>query len=198
MHNHFDDRERAQNYNKRGNIVELGKHLASYIAEHETCENAHILDFGCGTGLVGIPLLAHCKKLSFLDPSEPMLEILRESLEKQPQKNYDVTHGAIFDYKGDDDLDIVIAQLVIHHVSDQVEVLREILKHMKPGGRIYVVEFMPSEVRKSAWTEEQFRAMFEQAGFREFKQHDWMPMHVAFPPSTVETDHPLCMIRALK
>ena len=102
----------------------------------------------------------------------------------------------IFDYKGED-VDIVIAQLVIHHVGDHIGALNEIVKHMKLGARIYVVEFQKTEAR-NAWSEEQLREIFDEVGLTGFQYRSWASMRAAFPPSTAETEHPLCIVTAAK
>ena len=77
----FQGIARAREYNSRGNMADLGRKLATYIAEHENCKDARVLDFGCGTGLVAIPLLEKCKEIELLDPSEGMLAVLEEVFE---------------------------------------------------------------------------------------------------------------------
>ena len=99
----------------------------------------------------------------------------------------------IFDYKGED-VDIVIAQLVIHHVGDHIGALNEIVKL---GAWIYVVEFQKTEAR-NAWSEEQLREIFDEVGLTGFQYRSWASMRAAFPPSTAETEHPLCIVTAAK
>ena len=44
------------------------------------CPRARVLELGCGTGRVAIPLLAHCASVHGLDRSEAMLQIALEKV----------------------------------------------------------------------------------------------------------------------
>ena len=193
----FQSKERALQYHKFGNIVQLSTGLAEHLIKEGYCKDARILDFGCAVGFVGIPLLEHSKSVCFLDPSEGMCEVLRESLDKQPQKNYDICQGTMFDYKGEP-FDLVIAQLVLHHIEDHMEALKEVAKYTKPGGKLVIVEFMPSETGRRAWTEQELKDICAESGFTDFKYRSWLMMHARLPGFSTEIDQPLCFAEATK
>ena len=71
----------------------------------------------------------------------------------------------------DESFDVALACSVLEHVDDPYQVVRELYRIMRPGGRVFAwvpfffgVHAFPQDV--SRFTEEGFRRVFERAGFR--------------------------------
>ncbi|KAK8853790.1 hypothetical protein M9Y10_016333 [Tritrichomonas musculus] len=101
-----------------------------------------IIDFGAGTGLVGINFLKYVKKVIFEDISESMLEQCRKNLSSQDSKNYEIFCGPIHDYKGEN-ADIILASLVFHHIDDIYDLSKVLLSKLKPKGKLIICDFLP-------------------------------------------------------
>ncbi|OHS98861.1 type 12 methyltransferase [Tritrichomonas foetus] len=123
--------------------IEACKIFAGMIKENvKLTPETVILDFGAGTGLVGIPLLPHVKKIIFEDISEHMLAKCQENLDKQENKNYEILLSDVKDYNGEK-ADIVIASMVYHHFEDIEAMTKTLLSKMKPHGILIICDFLP-------------------------------------------------------
>ena len=192
--NSFKHQEIARNYNSMGNITEHGSELAKFVADHD-CKGCRVMDFGCGTGLVGIPLLSECKEVIFLDPNGPMIQVLKDSLDSQSNKNYVIHEGTIFDYTGENP-DVVVCSLVLHHVDHHEEVLKEIFNRIVPGGKIFIADFAPNPDRP-AWTKEEFEGIVQRAGFINIHHQTWKTLRMKDPNNQIK-EQPLQLIFATK
>lgn len=101
-----------------------------------------VIDFGAGTGLVGIEFLKHVKKVIFQDISQPMLQKCQENLNAQTQTNYDIFNEDISNYQGEK-ADIILASMVYHHIDDVVQISKIILSKLKPHGKLIICDFLP-------------------------------------------------------
>ena len=70
-------------------------------------ENSIVLDFGCGSGIIGLDFLPIAGKVVFLDPAPGQIECTKEKLSKQTRSNYEIVQGFIDDYHGDKVVDFL-------------------------------------------------------------------------------------------
>lgn len=105
-----------------------------------------ILELGCGTGRLLIPLLKNGKKVAGLDLSKRMLEILRKKAKEQnlAPKLY---LGNMINFKIKEKFDTILvpyrAFLHIENQEDQIKTLKNIRAHLKPKGRVILNFFTP-------------------------------------------------------
>lgn len=97
------------------------------------------LEFGCGTGLVGFMLTDLIEELSFVDPSEGMIEVVNEKIEQlgaTQVKGYctDLIAGNF------EDQDLIFSSMAMHHIVDLKPVFERIRHGLKEGGRLCIVD----------------------------------------------------------
>lgn len=131
--------------------------VAFYVGEAARIEAAvKVLEVGCGTGRISIPLARAGNQIVGLDCSATMLAQFRDKLANEPQ----AVRDRVSLYEGDArDLqaasaalgrvfDLAIAPFrVIQHlltVSDQLRCLAAIRRHLAPGGRLVFDVFNPN------------------------------------------------------
>lgn len=114
--------------------------------------NTKIIDFACGTGLVGekiAPFIAH-GQFTGVDISDTMLDIFdarAARLEKKwPGLEMRSMCGDVLDPKLDTDAlkdwaDILICTLAFHHIHSVEEVATVLKSFVRPGGYIFVYDF---------------------------------------------------------
>lgn len=141
----------------------------------QQCRTA--VDLGCGTGAVLAHLLPRAESVIGVDGSARMLEICRRRLEGEgvPEPRYSLRIGELDHLPlRDHEADFVCINLVLHHLSDPVEVLLEVRRILAPGGRLFVADFLrhDDETMRSRYgdrwlgfDEEQLTGGLRRAGF---------------------------------
>jgi 2-polyprenyl-3-methyl-5-hydroxy-6-metoxy-1,4-benzoquinol methylase len=96
-----------------------------------------LLEFGCGTGLLGFALLRSVRHVTFADSSREMLAVVREKIAAAGATNAtvlpidpaaDVPPGARYD--------LVCTLMTLHHVPDTDRLLRTFHGLLVPGGYV--------------------------------------------------------------
>ena len=100
-----------------------------------------VADIGCGTGNVAEILSPCVQEVIAVDPSEPMLRAARKRL--ADCRNIRFAHGSLSDLPVDDaSAHAATLVLVLHHVSDPENALREVRRILKPDGRILIIDML--------------------------------------------------------
>lgn len=109
-----------------------------------------ILELGCGTGRVALPLAEAGYEVTGLDLSAPMLERARENarmLSPESQQRLQLVAGdmASFDLPGAFDLGIIAFRSfqMLLTPEDERRCLQAIHRHLAPGGRLVIDVFDP-------------------------------------------------------
>src|SRR5574337_421365 len=85
-----------------------------------------VLDFGCGTGLLTLQLQPLVRRITGVDSSKGMLDVLRSKVSEQRQPNVE-THCLDLP-KGDalpGSYDAVVSSMTFHHIQHVVPVLQQ-------------------------------------------------------------------------
>lgn len=100
-----------------------------------------LIDFGCGTGLLGIPLTEHYQEVIFVDDSPVMLEVLQSKIKANGIQNAiimttgDLTGSKVLP------VDEILLSLVLLHIPDTEKILRFLYGLLKPDGKLFLVDF---------------------------------------------------------
>jgi len=101
-------------------------------------------DLGCGSGTLSEALAPFVRRVVAVDDSEAMLGEARERLRRFD--NVELRRGAIESLPLDDaSLDAATLVLVLHHLPDPEEAVREVSRALRPGGRLLVVDMLPHD-----------------------------------------------------
>ena len=104
-----------------------------------------ILDMGTGAGLLLPGLLRRAERVIAIDSSTTMLGMARRSLGKETMRCDfrlgDLGHLPV----ADGEVDLVMACMVLHHLSHPAEAIREAHRALAPGGRLIVVDLYRHE-----------------------------------------------------
>ncbi len=102
------------------------------------------LDFGCGTGVVGLSLIDLFDRVYFLDTSLNMLNVVDEKLKEIGVSNAETLHIDLeqdnnmdFDFK----VDCIFMCQVLLHINDYVPVLDKLKNMLNPNGVLVIVDF---------------------------------------------------------
>ena len=104
-----------------------------------------VLDMGTGAGLLLPGLLRRAERVIAIDSSTTMLGMARRSLGKETMRCDfrlgDLGHLPV----ADGEVDLVMACMVLHHLSHPAEAIREAHRALAPGGRLVVVDLYRHE-----------------------------------------------------
>jgi ubiquinone/menaquinone biosynthesis C-methylase UbiE len=97
-----------------------------------------VLELACGTGRVTLELAKSGKKITALDYSEEMIDILRDKIRKEKVRNIDVVLGDMRSFELHKKFDaILITSNSLNHIetiSDLKNCFESIMKHLKKDG----------------------------------------------------------------
>lgn len=119
----------------------LKKLEAASEPEQSSDSEVELLDLGGGTGELA-RYLPQNLKVTVADPSEAMLKQGREKLFKQ-QVEHVLADGADLPF-ADNSFDYLTISDALHHFREVEPALSEALRVLKPGGKLYILEFDPT------------------------------------------------------
>lgn len=136
----MDDPDEAAAYDDMGHDGVNQLFVADLLASGDIGRN--VMDVGTGTAQIPIALCqahADCRVLA-VDAAVSMLEIARNNVlaANLEQRINLAHHDARAVTWNDEPFDTLISNSLIHHVPDPAAVLVEMLKHLRPGGRIFI------------------------------------------------------------
>lgn len=131
---------------------------------------ARVLELGCGTGRVSIPLAQACGFLHGLDRSNAMLELCREKIATAglATNRIVVEHGHITAFDLGSRFDLIVAPFrVIQNLETDAQLdglFHCIRKHLSPNGRCILNVFHPNRPREEllrTWVTKEERLAWE-------------------------------------
>lgn len=103
-------------------------------------KNDTVMDFGCGTGLIGLNIAPFVKKLIGVDISDKMLDVFNEKAKKSNLNNTQtllVVENAKFDNLG---LDSVVSAMALHHIKNPDELFKDFNHSLNLGGVLAIAD----------------------------------------------------------
>ncbi len=104
------------------------------------------IDFGCGTGLVGMNLLSEFDSILFLDTSQNMIHQIEQKISSSNIQN---ATTLCFDLEKDSLLnlhaDYIFMSQVLLHIKDVELVLSRLYEVLREGGQLLIVDFDKNE-----------------------------------------------------
>jgi 2-polyprenyl-3-methyl-5-hydroxy-6-metoxy-1,4-benzoquinol methylase len=176
--------EKARSWDADPERVQRAHVVAEAIREHvPLASDTRVLDYGCGTGLLGFALLPHAGHVTFADDSEGMLEIVREKIASTAATN---AEAVLLDLTTDpppaEHFDLIVTLMTLHHIEDTDMILRRFHTLLDPGGMLCVVDL------------DRENGSFHGAGFAGHRGFDrenitGAARRAGFHPVTIETVH---------
>jgi ubiquinone/menaquinone biosynthesis C-methylase UbiE len=134
--NKYDTKERQ----------ELAQIIVNEIkSELKNSKDKSLLDYGSGTGLVGLELSSFVTKIRLMDSAEQMLAIAREKITRTNIENAEVIHSDFTKTTSNIKTDIVVVSLVLLHILDVYEMLKNFYSVLNANGKLIIIDFDKNE-----------------------------------------------------
>ena len=166
MANRYDSTERIQ-------IAKVTSDAIRKFLVDANDKNA--LDFGCGTGLVGMNLLNDFNSMLFLDPSPNMINQIKQKIADSNIQNADTL---CFDFekegRTDVQVDYIFMAQVLLHIKDVELVLSILYDVLNVGGHLLIVDFnkneeIVSDLVHNGFDQEKLIDLMTKIGYREIQ-----------------------------
>ncbi|MCC7493207.1 MAG: class I SAM-dependent methyltransferase [Fimbriimonadaceae bacterium] len=116
--------------------------IAAAIAARVPLQPAwQALDYGAGTGLLGLALRPHVGQVQAVDTSADMLEVLRQKVAAADLSGVEAVQADLHEgpWPGGP-VDLVVSAMTLHHLRDVPLVLGRLVAALRPGGWIAVAD----------------------------------------------------------
>jgi ubiquinone/menaquinone biosynthesis C-methylase UbiE len=158
--------------------------LEKIVPDHS---NLAILEFGCGTGLVGLRYAEKAATLDMVDASPAMLAVLGAK-EEAGASHVTVHEGTLSMLVGQtlapNSVDWIISNMALHHVEEIPALIEALHRLTKPGGRVTIGDLetepgtfhAPDVVPHNGFDPQALALLFEKGGFNPVKFHTFLTM----------------------
>jgi STE24 endopeptidase len=143
--NMFD--ELADDWDDNPRIAEMASAFVSHIRQYvPLSENTRALDFGCGTGGVGMRLSLEVHSIAMIDNSQGMLSVLDRKITRAGISNLHLRQGDLFqpglEVGG---YDLAYTLMAMHHVKEIYPLLDRFHGLLKQGGYLCIGDLEPED-----------------------------------------------------
>lgn len=123
--------------------IQIAKISSDAIREYLVdTKNKKAIDFGCGTGLVGMDLLDEFRSILFLDASQSMINQITRKITDFNIQNADTI---CFDFEKENGsnlhADYIFMAQVLLHISDIKLILSKLYEVLNENGHLIIVDF---------------------------------------------------------
>lgn len=206
MTSHFD--AAAATWDQEPRRIALMRAVGEAILrEAKPSSDVDVLDYGCGTGLVGLYLLPHVRTVTGADSSPGMLDVLRGKIESGGIRGMSAIRLDLEqDPPPSNRYGLIVTCMTLHHVAGIERVLSAFHTMLRAGGTLCIAdldlepgifhtrEAAPS-VRHHGFDRADLKAKLKQAGFAAARD---VTAHVIRRPieSGEDRDFPVFLITA--
>lgn len=132
---------KAQTWDQDPMKVERAVTVARAIAEQVPVAGLRVLEYGCGTGLLGFALREEAASLTLADTSEGMLAVLRGKIEALGAPNMvPLKLDLLADPLPSGAYDLICSLMTLHHVPDTQGLLHAFREVLAPGGWVALAD----------------------------------------------------------
>ena len=144
--------------------------------------NQTVVDIGTGTGILAIELARLGLRVIAIDHSSRMLEAARAKMAPETQLRIELRLGEASKLPlADREVDAAFAHMVLHYLPSPADAIREMMRVVRPGGRIVVVDFVRHDhewmrqelgVTWLGFSDEEVETWFREAGLADAQRDE--------------------------
>lgn len=140
-----------------------------------------VADIGAGTGYFSVHLArsAAAPKVFAADIEPAMVKYVQDRAAREGLKNIVAVLAAADTPNLPEPVDVALIVDTYHHIGGREAYFRTLVKSLKPGGRVAIVDFRPDSPegppKEFRFSPEQFASEMAQAGYKLAAQYDFLP-----------------------
>lgn len=172
--------ERAANWDDRPQQVTMAYGVAdTMIRELKPTAEMSVMDYGCGSGLIGMRLQPLAKHVVGVDSSKGMLDVFQEKVKKSGFRNMssqlaDLEEDGVVEGR----FNMIVSSMAFHHVRKLSVLLKRLYELLLPGGSIGIADLDKEDgtfhhdntgVVHFGFDRSALKNLFEEAGFHDVK-----------------------------
>ena len=136
---HFD--KAAAGWDQKQRRVELAAKIAAAISSTlPLTKKMTALEYGCGTGLVGLALAPHLASLTAVDTSSGMLEVLTRKIKDEQITNVTPLRLDLAQESLTEKFDLIFCAMTLHHIKEADQLLARFCDLLEDGGYLAVAD----------------------------------------------------------
>ncbi len=126
-----------------------------------------VADIGAGTGFMTAGLTDLVREVHVIDSSTEMLDVARRNLASFDNLTFHLADGLTLPIP-DSSLDAVFANMYLHHTSDPLAAIQEMIRLLRPGGRLVITDM---DAHTNEWMKAEMADVW--LGFQRMQLRDW-------------------------
>ena len=135
----------AKNWDGKSRRVILAEKISSAILKLPLTEDMDGMEYGCGTGLVGLAVAPSLLQLTTIDTSQGMLDVLQEKANKQDSSTIHTLCSNLLTDDYNKKHDIIFCAMTLHHIQDSEGILKRFTGLLNPGGYIAIADLITED-----------------------------------------------------
>ncbi len=142
--------------------------------ELKDCKSKSLLDYGGGTGLIGLEIADQVNSVLLVDSSKQMLEVVNAKIAKKGMTNIKTLHSDFTKSAPELKVDIVLMSLVLLHIPDTKTILQELFSILNNDGKLIMVDFDKNDkvnhpMVHNGFSHESLKKTLSEVGFKSIK-----------------------------
>jgi len=132
----FDKQAKSFDIDRR---KERAKIIASHILTYIDSDSLSAMEFGCGTGLIGLELINKFSSVTFVDSSQGMINEVNRKIDNIPNAialHINLLEDKILNQK----FDCIFTSMVLHHIKNTSEILTILYDLLNDCGCLIIVD----------------------------------------------------------
>lgn len=165
----------AKDWDKSDFRLSLAKNITDKILDSVALSKDDVvMDFGCGTGLVGLNIAPFVKKLIGADLSSNMLESFKSKAQTGNLSNVEATQLEVDSDLSHLKLDAIVSAMALHHIENPSKQFERFASAIKSGGVLAIADLALEDgsfhennngVYHFGFSEAEFESFFVENGF---------------------------------
>ncbi|MEW9107845.1 class I SAM-dependent methyltransferase [Cytobacillus gottheilii] len=168
MANKYDTAER----------IEMAKVITEKVKDAlQNSETKSLIDYGSGTGLVGLELTPLVKSVLLIDSSQKMLDVAQAKITQKGISNASTLYSDFTQEIPDHvKADIVVMSLVLLHIPDTRKILQSLFNILNDEGKLIIVDFDKNDKIQhpkvhNGFVQNDLKNLLSEAGFKSTDIH---------------------------